>query len=145
MQMTGAMQMMSIGEVARAVGLASSTLRYYEQEGLLAATMRNGAGYRLYDAQAVERLRFIRAAQAAGFTLNDIRTLSALEPEDGRACREEVQPIIERRIAEIDQKIKDLKRLRAELGRALDRCRGSNGECAVLKDLRPTANKRRSR
>ena len=137
------MQMMSIGEVARAVGLASSTLRYYEQEGLLAATMRNGAGYRLYDAQAVERLRFIRAAQAAGFTLNDIRTLSALEPEDGRACKEEVQPIIERRIAEIDQKMKDLKRLRAELGRALDRCRRSNGECAVLKDLSPGENKRR--
>ena len=143
--MTRTMQMMSIGEVAQAVGLASSTLRYYEQENLLAPTMRSDAGYRFYDAQAVERLRFIRAAQAAGFTLNDIRTLLELESENRKVCENEVQPIIRRRIAEIDRKMKDLKRVRAELGRALDRCRGSNGECAVLKDLRPTTNKRRSK
>ena len=133
--MTQTLGMMTIGEVARAVGLASSTLRYYEHEGLLVPTLRNGAGYRFYDAQAVERLRFIRAAQAAGFTLNDIQTLLALDPDDGRVCEEDVQPILERRIAEIDRKMKDLKRVRATLGRALTQCRGSNGQCAVLKDL----------
>jgi len=143
--MTQTPGMMTIGEVARTLGLASSTLRYYEHEGLLVPTLRNGAGYRFYDAQAVERLRFIRAAQTAGFTLNDIRTLLELDSGSAKVCEEEVQPIIQRRIAEIDQKIKDLKRVRAELGHALERCRGSNGECAVLKDFRPTENKRRSK
>lgn len=130
------MQMMSIGEVARSVGLASSTLRYYEQENLLAPTMRNGAGYRFYDAQAVDRLRSIRTAQAAGFTLDDIRSLLALEPEDGKVCEDEVQPIIERRIAEIDRKMKDLRRLRTALGRTLARCRRCNGHCEILKDMK---------
>ena len=55
---------LTIGEVARAAGVATTTLRYYEREGLLAPTERSRAGYRLYDDGAVERLAFIRAAQA---------------------------------------------------------------------------------
>ena len=67
--------LLTIGQVARATGVAATTLRYYEREGILTPTVRNGAGYRLYDAQAVERLQFLRSAQAVGFTLDDIRTL----------------------------------------------------------------------
>ncbi|MFQ5495881.1 MAG: heavy metal-responsive transcriptional regulator [Phycisphaerae bacterium] len=126
---------MTIGEVARAAGVAATTLRYYEREGILSPTVRNGAGYRLYSAQAVDRLQFIRAAQAIGFTLDEIRKLLDLDREDGRTCRNEVQPLIENRLSEIDNKLQDLKRVRATLSRALDRCRRSRGECAVLKDL----------
>ena len=71
-------QLMTIGQVARTAGVATPTLRYYEQEGLLSPTTRSRAGYRLYDEQAVEQLRFIRSAQAVGFTLDDIRTLGRL-------------------------------------------------------------------
>ena len=90
-------ELMNIGAVAKATGLATSALRYYEQEGLLAPTMRSGAGYRLYDGKAVERVRFIRSAQGVGFNLDDIRTL--LDPEQqGTGSRQaDVQSLLERR------------------------------------------------
>jgi MerR family mercuric resistance operon transcriptional regulator len=130
-------RLMTIGQVARTAGVAATTLRYYEREGILPPTARNGVGYRLYDAQAVERLQFLRSAQAVGFTLDDIRTLLQLDEKDNKSCQAEVQPLLERRLAEVDEKMKELRRVRETLGRALDRCRRSSGECAVLKDLRP--------
>ena len=69
----------TIGEIAGSVGVATSTLRYYEREGLLKPSGRSGAGYRLYDPASVERLRFIRTAQAVGFALDDIKALLALD------------------------------------------------------------------
>ena len=136
-------QLMTIGEVAHAVGVATPTLRYYEQEGLLSPIMRSRAGYRLYDAQAVEQLRFIRSAQAVGFTLDDIRTLGRLEGESGKNCKAEVRRLLVQRLAEVNQKMKDLKRVQQALGQALDRCQRSNGECEVLKEIRPPRRKRR--
>jgi DNA-binding transcriptional MerR regulator len=128
---------LTIGQAAEAAGVAATTLRYYEREGLLRPSSRSHARYRLYDADAVERLRFIRAAQAVGFTLDDIRLLLDLDSNDPKVCRSEVQRLLERRLAEVKQKTKDLKRVQAVLGRSLDRCRGSQGACPVLKDLSP--------
>ncbi len=133
----------SIGQVAKATGVAPTTLRYYEREGILPPTTRNGAGYRLYNAHSVERLQFIRSAQAVGFTLDDIRTLLQLDEKDNKSCQAEVQPLLERRLAELDEKMKELKRVRAALGRALDQCRRSTGECPVLKELSPAKKRRR--
>lgn len=129
--------LLTIGQVARAAGVAATTLRYYEREGILTPTVRNGAGYRLYDAGAIERLQFLRSAQAVGFTLDDIRTLSQLDEHAPKSCKTGVQRLLEQRLAEVETKMKELKRVRETLGRALDRCRRSSGECAVLKDLRP--------
>jgi len=134
---------MTIGEVARTADVATPTLRYYEQEGLLSPTTRSRAGYRLYDTQAVERLRFIRSAQAVGFTLDDIRTLLRLDASNGKSCQAEVQNLLKQRVAEVNEKMKDLKRVQRALGQALDRCQRSNGECEVLKQIRPTRKKRR--
>lgn len=136
-------QLMTIGEVARTEGVATPTLRYYEQEGLLSPTTRSRAGYRLYDAQAIEQLRFIRSAQAVGFTLDDIRTLGRLEGESGKTCKAEVRRLLEQRLAEVTEKMKNLKRVQQKLGQALDRCQRSDGECDVLKEIRPAAKKRR--
>ena len=133
---------MTIGEVARTAGVATPTLRYYEEEGLLSPTTRSRAGYRLYDAQAIEQLRFIRSAQAVGFTLDDIRTLGRLEGQSGKSCKAEVRRLLEQRLAEINEKMKDLKRVQQALGQALDRCQRSNGECEVLKKIRPAKGKR---
>ena len=127
--------LMSIGQVARAAGVAATALRYYEREGVLLPTVRSGTGYRLYDRQAVEQLEFIRAAQAVGFTLGDIRVLLDVDAEQKRTCRTEVQALIEKRIGEVQQKMKDLRRVQAALGEALQRCRHSDGECPVLKKL----------
>ncbi len=136
-------QLMTIGQVAQATGVTTPTLRYYEEEGILSPTTRSRAGYRLYDAQAVEQLRFIRSAQAVGFTLDDIRTLLTLDATGAKSCQAEVQRLLKQRLGEVNDKMKDLKRVQATLGQALDRCQRSNGECKVLKEIRPARRKRR--
>ncbi len=132
---------LTIGKVAEAAGVATTTLRFYEREGLLSPTDRSRAGYRLYDEGAVQRLEFIRAAQAVGFTLDDIRAL--LELNGDTPCKQ-VQSLIERRLAEVDAKLADLTRVRSTLADAVQRCRKSKKGCAVVADLKRTSNKRRS-
>ena len=124
---------LTIGAVAQATGVATTTLRYYEREGLLSPANRSPAGYRLYDDGAIERLEFIRAAQAVGFTLGDIRAL--LDLNGNSPCRQ-VQALIERRLGEVDEKLADLRRVRSTLATALERCRKSKKGCAVVADLK---------
>lgn len=131
----------TIGKVAQAAGVATTTLRYYEREGLLSPTDRSRAGYRLYDDGAVQRLDFIRAAQAVGFTLDDIRALLQL---NGDSPCKQVQALIERRLADVDQRLADLRRVRSTLDDALERCRKSKKGCAVVADLKRKRRKRRS-
>ncbi len=135
--------LMTIGEAAKAAGVAPTTLRYYEREGLVKPTARSAAGYRLYDGEAAQRLKFIRSAQAIGFTLEDIGLLLDLQRGDRRRCQSKVQHVLEARFKEVDQKLKDLRRVRVALGNALEQCRSSSGECAVLEDLTPRKRKRR--
>ncbi len=115
-------RLMTIGRVAETTGVATTTLRYYEREGLVFPRVRTQAGYRLYDEMAVERLEFIRAGQAVGFTLGDIRALVEL---DGDSPCKRVQALIERRLADVDAKLADLRRMRTTLATALARCRES--------------------
>jgi MerR family transcriptional regulator, mercuric resistance operon regulatory protein len=132
---------LTIGTVAQAAGVAATTLRFYEREGLLSPTGRSSAGYRLYDDGAVARLEFIRAAQAVGFTLEGIRALLQLSGDS--PCKQ-VQSLIERRLAEVDEKLADLRRVRSTLADALERCRRSKKGCAVVADLKRKRGKRRS-
>lgn len=134
--------LLTIGEVARAGEVPASTLRYYERQGLVRPAQRSRAGYRLYEAEAVERLEFIRAGQAVGFTLDDIRAL--LELNGDSPCKQ-VQALIERRLAEVDDKLTDLQRVRRALADALERCRRSKKGCAVVADLKRGPKNRRSR
>ena len=69
------MKLQTIGQIAKRVGLRTSALRYYEEQGLLTPVARSKAGYRLYDESAEQTLRFIQRAQRLGFSLTDIRTL----------------------------------------------------------------------
>lgn len=137
--------LLTIGGLAKAAGLKATALRYYERERLLSPAGRSGAGYRLYDHDSVERVRFIRSAQAVGFTLEDIRSLLVLESGQEGRCKHEVQELIERRLSEIEIKMNDLKRVKARLSRALSRCRKSAGECPVLHELKPHEEKDRSK
>ncbi len=123
----------TIGQIAGAVGVATSTLRYYEREGLLTPAARSRAGYRLYDLAAVQQLRFIRSAQAVGFSLEDIRALLTL---DERASCEQVRGMIEERLDEIGRRIAELKSVQRTLTSALNRCKKSRRGCPVLGDLR---------
>lgn len=133
----------TIGQLAREVGLPTSTIRYYEREGLIAAPARSGGNYRLYDGSAGERLRFIRAAQATGFTLSDIRTL--LRYRDGHlAPCAEVRELIETRLQEVHQRLTELRHVQGVLESFLQLCREGEGSdpCRVMDTLdlaEPTA------
>jgi len=134
-------EMMTIGQVARTVDVAATTLRYYEREGLLTPTARNAAGYRFYDSQAVERLEFIRSAQAVGFTLDDIRTLLQIE---GQTPCKEVRELLQHRLSEVENKLAELQRVRDGLADALDRCRKSRRGCAVIAGINHRSPARRT-
>lgn len=131
---------MTIGRVAGVVGVAATTLRFYEREGILAPSGRTAKGYRLYDNEAVRRLEFIRAAQAVGFTLDDIRSL--LNVSGASSC-DEVQRLIEHRLADVDRKLADLTHVRDTLAGALGRCRAAQDGCPVLDELSPATESTR--
>lgn len=137
-------ELVSIGEAAKLVGIAATALRYYERERVLTPTIRSASGYRLYDQRAVERLKFIRAAQAVGFTLDDVRLLLDLDGDGGKQkCKSDVQRLIESRLTQVEQKMSDLRRVQAALKAALRECRRSAGEnCPVLVGLRIPRRKR---
>lgn len=123
--------LLTIGQIAEQVGVATSTLRFYEREGLIRPAERSKAGYRLYAANAVEQLRFIRAGQTIGFAL-----------DEETSCKQ-VQKLIEQRLVEINAKLANLKRVRSTLNDALGRCRKSKRGCAVVADLKGKSKKRK--
>lgn len=92
----------------------------------------------------MEKVGFIRSAQAIGFSLEDIGTLLKLETGGGRARQEQVAALLRKRLAETETRLNDLTQVRTALVRALDRCGGSRSECAVMQDLN-SKQKRRTR
>ena len=112
---------MRIGELAAATGLSRDTLRYYEKRGLLVAR-RGGNGYRDYPAEAADWLRYIRTAQALGFTLQEIEAdlpLLVAPDTDGAATAAALRTALQAKLAEIDRRIDGLQLLRGELVRRL--------------------------
>jgi len=128
--------MYTIGPLAKAAGVPASTVRFYERRGLLTPDQRSGGNYRRYGRAALERLRFIRAAQAAGFTLKDIELLLEFRDGDAAPCGE-VQALIASRLARIEQEIQHLAHVREVLTRWMGVCRraAKSGRCAVLEGL----------
>ena len=105
---------MRIGELARCSGLASTALRYYEKAGLLPASQRSSSGYRTYDPNAVSRLAFIRAAQAVGLSLAEIREVIGIRDAGAAPCAHVLQ-LIEKNRAEVRSRIRELQRLERDL------------------------------
>lgn len=126
---------MTIAGLAREGGVGVETVRYYQRRGLLDEPDRpTGAGaggsIRRYGADDVRRLRFIRSAQAAGFTLEQIGELLALDATDDRA---RARQLANERIAALDAKIEELEWVRASLRRLARECgSGSAGPCPIL-------------
>lgn len=116
---------MRIGEVARQSGVAVKTVRYYEEIGVVDHPPRTTSGYRDYSEEVLERLAFVRAAQAVGFTLGEIREVVAFRERAETPCAH-VLALIERRSAEMTRRIVELERVRDDLdalarrGRRLD-------------------------
>lgn len=105
------MDMLTIGELARRVGMRTSTLRYYEQEGLLKPAARTEAGYRLYTEEGEKTLRFIQRAQRLGFLLADIRQM--LPGQD--VSNERIVTIAEDRLVDIERQLTELRVVRHEM------------------------------
>lgn len=124
---------LTIGRLAAAGGVGVETVRFYQRRGLLAQPTRDG-GIRRYGSQDVRRLRFIRQAQAAGFTLEQIRELLALDAGEDRA---RVRELAEARIAALDTKIAELRSARDALQRLAAECgSGRSGPCPILASFR---------
>jgi DNA-binding transcriptional MerR regulator len=130
----------SISQLAKAADVPTTTVRYYERVGLVEPEDRSAGNYRLYSEESLRKLKFIRAAQAIGFTLDDVKTLLALPDSSAAACQT-VQPLIEERLAEVGQRLKDLRYVQSVLKQALVKCRESERAdcCHVVETLRETS------
>lgn len=129
-------QHLTIGELAKAAGVPTSTVRYYERVGLLEPAGRTEGNYRAYGEDALERLQFIRAAQATGFTLHDIASLLPLHSGTRSSCKA-VQGLIRERLAEVRKRMADLRRVERVLRSAFGECQTSErtGHCETLEKL----------
>ncbi|RLP24756.1 MerR family transcriptional regulator [Mesorhizobium sp. YM1C-6-2] len=120
---------LTIGRLAAAGGVGVETIRFYQRNGLLQTPTRE-TGVRRYDREDVRRLRFIRQAQAAGFTLAEIKELLALDAGENRSRARE---LARRRIKVLDDKIAEMQRARDSLRRLASECaEGSAGPCPIL-------------
>ena len=122
---------MTIAKLAQAGDVGVETVRYYQRRHLLPQPERpEGSGYRRYGEADVQRLRFIRRAQAAGFTLEEIAELLAL---DATQDRPRARALARARIAVLDDRIARMQAARADLARLADACgSGSAGPCPIL-------------
>ena len=124
------------GELAKAAAVNLETIRFYERQNLLPKPPRTAAGYRVFPAEAVQRLRFIRRAQTLGFSLKEIKELLALSVTRGTSCQT-VRVRAEKKIADIEQKITALEAMRKALRKLADSCRGRGplAKCPILQCL----------
>ncbi|MEP9361154.1 MerR family DNA-binding protein [Sphingomonas sp. KR3-1] len=122
---------LTIGKLADAGGVGVETVRYYQRRGLLAEPARSfGAGVRRYGDADLRRLKFIRSAQAAGFTLEQIAELLELDARDDRP---RARALAREQIAVLDAKIAELSAARDALGKLAQECgRGGAGPCPIL-------------
>ena len=111
---------MRIGELAERADVTTKTVRYYESIGLLDEPERTASGYRAYDEDAVERLRFVRDAQASGLALAEIASVLELKAAGARSCQH-TTALLERHLADVDAQIQRLTTARAELARLAER------------------------
>jgi MerR family transcriptional regulator, copper efflux regulator len=128
------MDSIGIGTLAKRAGVRIDTVRYYERNGLMAPQARLASGYRRYGEAALARLRFIRRAQALGFTLREIRELLAIS---GQRDVAKVKKKAQAKLADVEQRIADLKRMRKGLSTLIDACPGHGraADCPILKAL----------
>lgn len=133
---------MKIGELGERCGVTAKTIRYYESIGLMEEPARTASGYRDYGDAAVERLRFVRDAQATGLTLAEIASVLELKGAGERSCSH-TKELIESHIASIDAQIDQLAEARRELSVLAQRAAGLDpasctdpNRCQVIADER---------
>ncbi|WP_136659206.1 Cu(I)-responsive transcriptional regulator [Nitratireductor sp. XY-223] len=123
---------MTIGDVARASGLPTKTVRYYADIGLVKPDARSQSGYRLYSDIELRKLIFVRRARAFGFSVEACRELLDLYQDRDRPSRD-VKKLAMQRIAEIERKMRELELLHRELSHLAESCHGDDRpDCPIL-------------
>lgn len=122
---------LSIGKLAEAAGVNIETIRYYQRRGLLEEPAKPPGGHRRYSAKQAERLRFIKRAQALGFTLTEVDGLLTL---DGAAACQETRALAAQKLVLIEQKLADLADMRQALDALIRQClaNGSSATCPII-------------
>ena len=130
---------LTIGALARRVGIPVTTVRYYERTGLLRPKGRTRGGFRLYDGRSVEVARFIRQAKGMGLSLVDAGTLLSLRAANDRGAkaRRGLLGILERRLRDCEGRLAAMRSRRGILLRAVKMCRdgGTGARCPLLRRL----------
>jgi DNA-binding transcriptional MerR regulator len=129
-----------IGELAAKSGLTRDALRYYERRGLLPRSRRTAGGFREYDATTLDRVRFVKQAQAHGLTLREIRDLVSHSSDAGRARCLYVRDLLARKVSDLDAKRRELDAFCQTLREYLEMCeqaldRRTEVECPVVENL----------
>src|ERR671917_568627 len=112
-------RMLKIGDVSKRSGVGVEALRFYEKSKLLDSPARTFSGYRVYGEEVLERLAFIKRAQALGFSLDEIRQIVD-DARRGESPCDEVREIVHRRMTELDERLRELHRYRKELKQTLE-------------------------
>src|SRR3989442_11675949 len=130
------MNALRTSDVAKQGGVNLETIRYYERRGLLPKPPRTAAGYRTFDPEAVRRIRFIKQAQALGFSLKEVREVLRLRVDPRRSCGD-VRARAEAKLADIEKKLRTLHAMRKTLARFIAACsaRGPVSGCPILQAL----------
>jgi len=125
----------AIGTLSKHTGTNIETIRYYERIGLLPVPARSSGGYRVYGADHLQRLNFVRRARALGFSIEQVRTLLRLADERKRPCAE-VRVVAEAHLKDVRAKIADLKRMERVLRATVAGCAtGRSAHCPVIEAL----------
>ncbi|WP_144170411.1 Cu(I)-responsive transcriptional regulator [Pseudomonas sp. Kh13] len=126
---------MNIGQAARRSGLSTKMIRYYESIGLLKPATRSDSGYRLYRAEDLHSLAFIKRSRDLGFSLEEVGKLLTLWQDRQRASAD-VKALAMQHIDELNRRIEELVSLRDTLGELVSHCQGDERpDCPILKDL----------
>lgn len=130
---------LTIGQLAKDAGVHIETIRYYERRHILGPTSRLPSGYRLYNREAARRLRFIKNAQALGFTLHEIEELLNLRASSKARCGD-VQRRAETKLKHVEAKVRDLQALARSLRNLIRTCRAGQptDRCPILQSLEKT-------
>jgi len=125
---------LTIGKIASAAQVSTDTLRYYEREGLIGPTSKSRGGYRLYDRDAVRRVRFIKQAQNCGFTLTEIRVLLDLRAGEAACCGDVRRFSLEKKL-QLEAKIKAMRTMSKALDHLIAACSDESrplDDCPIL-------------
>lgn len=129
--------MITIGKLAAIAEVSTDTLRYYERERLIEPAGKSVSGYRLYDQNSAQRIRFIKHAQNCGFSLTEIRDLLVLKGRDAACCGDVRKRALEKKL-QLENKIRLMKDMSSALDHLIAECLNENRpiqDCTILAAL----------